>query len=70
MTPSFRLRGQPSGRGSVVLYPGTYQTIEDALRGVGTKITAPGEIVWIEDGVGNLVLPADQVRARLNPDKR
>jgi hypothetical protein len=54
----------------VVLYPGTYQTIEDALRGVGTKITAPGEIVWIEDGVGNLVLPADQVRARLNPDKR
>jgi hypothetical protein len=65
MTPSFHLRGRPRGPGSLVLYPGSYLTIEDALRAVGKKTTEPGEIVWIEDREGNLVLPADQVSTRL-----
>jgi hypothetical protein len=42
-------------------------SIEEALRGANFMLGNGAASAWIIDGEGNLVLPADQVRLRLNP---
>jgi hypothetical protein len=44
-----------------------YTTVDDALRGAAFMLGNGAASVWIVDGDGKLVLPADQVRLRLNP---
>jgi len=41
-------------------------TIEDALRGAKFMLGNGAASAWIVDGEGNLVLPADQVKLRVN----
>jgi len=41
-------------------------TIEEALRGANFMLGNGAASVWIVDGEGKLVLPADQVRSRLD----
>ena len=41
-------------------------TIDEALRGANFMLGNGAASVWIVDGEGNLILPADQVRLRLN----
>jgi hypothetical protein len=43
-----------------------FATLEDALRGARFMLGNGAPSAWIADGAGNLVLPADQVRLRLN----
>ena len=40
-------------------------TISDALREAKLLLNGGAAFVWIADGDGRLILPADQVRARL-----
>ena len=42
-------------------------TIEEALRGAKLMLGNGAASVWIADSDGKLVLPADQVRLRLDP---
>jgi hypothetical protein len=42
-------------------------TIDEALSGADFLLGNGAASVWIVDGEGNLILPADQVRLRLNP---
>jgi hypothetical protein len=42
-------------------------TIDEALRDADFVLGNGAASVWIVDGDGNLILPADQVRLRLNP---
>jgi hypothetical protein len=44
-------------------------TIDEALRGAKFMLGNGAASVWIVDSDGNLVLPADQVRLRLNPQE-
>jgi hypothetical protein len=46
--------------------PKQFKTIEEALDGAGVLLGDGEPLAWIVDGDGNLVLPADQVRVRLN----
>jgi hypothetical protein len=41
-------------------------TIDDALREAEFELSGGAAFVWIVDGEGHLVLPADQVKARLD----
>jgi len=41
-----------------------YPTVEAALRAADAILAKDGELIWIEDRGGNLILPADQVRLR------
>jgi hypothetical protein len=41
-------------------------TLEDALRGALFMLGNGAPSAWIADGAGNMVLPADQVRLRLD----
>jgi hypothetical protein len=41
-------------------------TIDEALRGANFMLGNGADSVWIVDGEGNLVLPPEQVRTRLN----
>jgi hypothetical protein len=41
-------------------------TIDEALREAEFELSGGAAFVWIVDGEGNLVLPADQVKARLD----
>ena len=41
-------------------------TIDDALMGANIMLGNGAASVWIVDGDGNLILPADQVTLRLN----
>lgn len=43
-----------------------YSTVEGALRGARGLLGDGAPSVWIVDADGNLILPDDQVRARLN----
>ncbi len=43
-----------------------FATLEDALRGARFMLGNGAPSAWIADGDGNLVLPADQVRLRLD----
>ena len=44
-----------------------YATVADALRSVSELLGNDAPAVFIIDSEGNLILPADQVRLRLNP---
>jgi hypothetical protein len=44
-------------------------TIDEALEGANLMLGNGAESVWIVDGEGNLVLPPEQVRMRLNPQE-
>ena len=54
-TPGVTARSQPCG------------TIDEALSGADSMLDNGAASVWIVDGEGNLILPADQVRLRLAP---
>ena len=41
-------------------------TIDEALREAAFALSSGSAFVWIVDGGGNLILPPDQVRARLD----
>jgi hypothetical protein len=43
-----------------------FANLEDALRGARFMLGNGAPSAWIADGDGNLVLPADQVRVRLD----
>jgi hypothetical protein len=42
-----------------------YSTVDEALRGAKFRLGNGAAMVWIVDRQGHLVLPADQVAARL-----
>ena len=65
MTDTFYLRGRSTQDGPTNSYAHPYKSVEEALLEAGKTISASGDIVWIVDQAGNLVLPADQVRMRL-----
>jgi hypothetical protein len=64
MADAFYLRGRVAKDGPAVSYAHPYKSVDEALREAEKTLTA-GDIVWIVDEAGNLVLPADQVRMRL-----
>ena len=64
MAEAFYLRGR-AANGPTVYYPHAYMSVDDALHEAEKTLSTAGEIVWIVDGAENLVLPADQVRTRL-----
>ena len=41
-------------------------TIDEALREAEFELSGGAAFVWIVDGDGHLILPADQIKARLN----
>ena len=45
-----------------------YDRLDDALRGAGLKLGNGARAAWIIDRDGNLVLPPEQVRVRLEMD--
>jgi hypothetical protein len=45
-------------------------TVDEALTEAGSVLSRGSAFVWIVDGVGNLILPADQVKARLDQRPR
>jgi hypothetical protein len=45
-------------------------TIDDALREAEFELSGGAAFVWIVDGEGHLILPADQVKARLAQSAR
>lgn len=45
-------------------------TIDEALRRAETELSGGAAFVWIVDGDGRLILPADQVKARLGQPAR
>ena len=63
MAETFYLRGR-AANGPTVYYPHAYKSVDDALHEAEKTLSAAGDIVWIVDG-RNPVLPADQVRMRL-----
>ena len=65
MAEAYYLRGRTAKDGSAVSYAHPYKSVDEALREAEKTLAAAGDIVWIVDETGNLVLPADQVRLRL-----
>ena len=65
MAEAFYLRSRAAKDGSAVSYAHPYKSVDEALREAEKTLAAAGDIVWIVDEAGNLVLPADQVRLRL-----
>jgi len=45
-------------------------TIDAALREAEFELSGGAAFVWIVDGDGNLVLPSDQIKARLDQSAR
>ncbi len=67
MPERYYLKGRAPNHGAPVHYSGSHKSVDEALIEAEKAIAARGEIVWIVDEEGLLVLPADQVRVRLNP---
>jgi hypothetical protein len=65
MAEAFYLRGRTAKDGPAVSYAHPYKSVEEALREAEKTLAAAGDFVWIVDEAGNLVLPAEQVRLRL-----
>jgi hypothetical protein len=63
----FHLRGRAPNNGPAVCYSGSHRSVDEALNTAQNVISERGDTVWIVDEEGNLVLPHDQVRVRLNP---
>ena len=68
MAQTFYLRGR-AANGPTVHYSRAHKSVDDALQEAEKTLSAAGDIVWIVDGAENLVLPADQVRMRLQHRK-
>jgi hypothetical protein len=51
--------------GGVPVVKASRATIDDALREAEFELSGGAAFVWIVDGEGRLILPADQVKARL-----
>ena len=45
-------------------------TIDEALREAEFELSGGAAFVWIVDGDGHLILPADQIKARVNQAAR
>ena len=45
-------------------------TIDEALREAEFELSGGAAFVWIVDGDGHLILPADQIKARMNQATR
>jgi hypothetical protein len=58
-----------TGRG-VPVVKASRATIDDALREAEFELSGGAAFVWIVDGEGHLILPADQVKARLEQSAR
>jgi hypothetical protein len=65
MVGTFYLRARTAKDGPAINYAHPYKSVDEALRGAEKTLAAAGDIVWIVDEAGSLVLPADQVRMRL-----
>jgi len=66
MAEAFYLRSRAAKDGSAVSYAHPYDRASTRRFAKREKtLAAAGDIVWIVDEAGNLVLPADQVRLRL-----
>ena len=65
MVGTFYLRARTAKDGPAINYAHPYKSVDEALREAEKTLAAAGDIVWIVDEAGNLVLPADQVRLRL-----
>ena len=52
--------------GRVVVKAASHATIDEALSEAVSALGSGSAFVWIVDGEGNLVLPPDQVKARLD----
>jgi hypothetical protein len=61
--PIYRVRATNSVGGVVV--KASCATIDEALTEAGIALSGGSFRVWIVDERGNLILPADQVKARL-----
>jgi len=51
--------------GGVPVVKASRATIDDALREAEFELSGGAASVWIVDGEGHLILPADQVKVRL-----
>ena len=56
--------------GRVVVRADSHATIYEALSEAASALGSGSAFVWIVDGGGNLILPPDQVRARLDQSAR
>ncbi len=65
MAEAFYLRSRAAKDEPAVSHAHPYKSVDEALREAEKTLAAAGDIVWIVDEAGNLVLPADQVRMRL-----
>jgi hypothetical protein len=56
--------------GGVPVVKASRATMDDALREAQSELSSGAAFVWIVDGEGHLILPADQVKARLLQSER
>jgi len=49
-----------------VVVKASHATIDEALTEAGSVLSSGSALVWIVDEEGNLILPTDQVKARLD----
>ena len=56
--------------GRDVVKAASHATIDEALTEAASELSNGFAFVWIVDGDGNLILPADQVKARLDQSAR
>ena len=56
--------------GGVPVVKASRATIDDALREAEFELSGGAAFVWVVDGEGHLILPADQVKARLKQSAR
>lgn len=66
MAEEFYLRVRTANNGPAINHSGSHESVDKALRAAEGAVLDRGEFVWIVDDAGNLMLPADQVRVRLN----
>ena len=65
MADVFYLIGRTEKDGSTVSQAHPYKSVDEALSEAEKTLAGADDIVWIVDEAGNLVLPAEQVRMRL-----
>jgi hypothetical protein len=53
-----------------VVKAASHATIDGALGEAAVTLSSGSAFVWIVDGEGNLVLPPDQIKARLDQSAR
>jgi len=65
MADVFYLIGRTEKDGPAVSHAHPYKSVDEALSEAEKTLAGADDIVWIVDEAGNLVLPAEQVRMRL-----